>query len=178
MQSNSQLVQFYLGRGLDNRGRMIDDILSWKNEQLENVHDYIQWLFPLQEGSAFNSSAPVLSEADIATFRNDPKAKQKLLLSLARLIDFYGFMATWEGGTYQIVKSKDFQQKSRNWLTKYNHNFLRITRILKSLVLLGGEKHSRALLTALEEVYKDNPKIIGEETLNYWRDALNINTSV
>lgn len=177
MQSNSQLVQFYLGQGPDNRGRMIDEILAWKDEQIENVHDYIQWLFPLKETSAFNSSAPVLSEADIATFRNNTKVNQKLLLSLAKLIDFYGFMATWESGTYQIVKSKDFQQKSRNWLTRNNHNFLRITRILKSLVLLGSEKHSRILLVALEEVYKDNSKIIGQETLNYWKDALNVNTS-
>ncbi len=174
MQSDSQLVQFYLGQGPDNRGRMIDEILAWGDEEIEDVHDYIQWLFPLREKSAFNSSAPVLSEADIARFRNDAKANQKLLFSLARLIDFYGFMATWEGGNYQIVKSEDFQQKSRNWLTRYNHNFLRITRILKSVVLLGGEKHSKAFLVVLEEVYKDNSKIIGQETLGYWRDALNV----
>lgn len=173
MKANSQLVQFYLGQGPDNQGRMIDEILSWRDEQLEDVHDYIQWLFPLTEKSAFNSSAPVLSEADITTFRSNPKANQKLLLSLARLIDFYGFMATWEGGTYRIVKSKYFQQKSRNWLTKYNHNFLRITRVLKALVLLGAEKHAKVFLTSLEDVYKDNSQVIGQETLRYWREAVN-----
>ena len=82
-------------------------------------------------------------------------------------------MATWEGGTYQIVKSKDFRQKSRNWLTKYNHNFLRITRILKALVLLGAEKHAKVFLTALEDVYKDNSQVVGQETLRYWRGAIN-----
>jgi len=173
MQVNSQLVNFYLGDAPDNRGRMIDEVLSWKDEQLEDVHDYIQWLFPLKEKSAFNSSAPVLSKADINTFRSNPRVNQKLLLSLARLIDFYGFMATWEGGTYQIVKSKDFQQKSRNWLTEYNHNFLRITRILKALVLLGAEKHAKVFLIALEDVYKDSSQVIGQETLRYWREAIN-----
>ncbi len=173
MQAHSQLVKFYLGEGPDNQGRMIDEILSWKDEQLEDTHDYIQWLFPLKEKSAFNPSAPVLSEADITTFRSNTKANQKLLLSLARLIDFYGFMASWESGTYQIVRSKDFQKKFRNWLTNDNHNFLRITRILRSLVCLGAEKHAKAFLKALEDVYKDNSQVIGQETLRYWQEAVN-----
>ena len=173
MKAHSQLVNFYLGDAPDNQGRMIDEILSWKDEQLEDVHDYIQWIFPLKERSAFNPSAPLLTEDDIAVFKRDKKVNQKLLLSLARLIDFYGFMATWEGGTYQIVKSKDFRQKSRNWLTKYNHNFLRITRILKALVLLCAEKHAKVFLTALEDVYKDNSQVVGQETLRYWRGAIN-----
>lgn len=173
MKVHSQLVKFYLGKGTDSQGRMIDEILSWNDEKLEDVHDYIQWLFPLKDRSAFNPSAPILSKDDIATFRNHSKINQKLLLSLARLINFYGFMATWENGTYRIVKSKDFQQKSYNWLMRYNHNFLRITRILKALVLLGAEKHAKVFLKALEDVYKDNSKVIGQKTLGYWRKAVN-----
>ena len=174
MRAHSQLVRFYLGEGPDNQERMIHEIISWDDERLEDVHDYIQWLFPLKEKSAYNSSAPILSEEDIAVFRNNQKANQKLLLSLARLIDFYGFMATWKSGAYQIVKSENFEKKSKNWLTKYNHNFLRITRILKSLVLLGAGKHAEALLEALEDVYKGNAQVISQETLTYWRDALNV----
>ena len=174
MKEHSQLLNFYLGKGPDNKGRMLDEILTWNDRQLEFVHDYIQWLFPLKEKSAYNSSAPILSEEDVAVFRNNQKANQKLLLSLARLIDFYGFMATWESGTYRIVKSENFEEKSKNWLTKYNHNFLRITRILKSLVLLGAEQHAKALLEALEDVYEGNAQVISQETLTYWRDTLNV----
>jgi hypothetical protein len=50
----SKLINFYLGNECDHRGRNIIAIWQWNNEQLETVHDYIQWLFPLKEKSAFN----------------------------------------------------------------------------------------------------------------------------
>ncbi len=38
--SNSQIIDFYLGKRPDNRGRMIKNIWEWNEEQLEDVHDY------------------------------------------------------------------------------------------------------------------------------------------
>lgn len=169
--AESQLIKFYLGQGPDDKGRMVDEILSWSDEQLEDVHDYIQWLFPLNERSAFNTSAPILSEEDIIAFKN-PQPRQKLLLSFARMLDFYGFMTSVAGDVFKISKSKDFERKSRNWLTRYNHNFLRITRILKSLVSLHCQKFAKTFLDALEEVFNDNSPIIGQKSLEYWEEAL------
>lgn len=168
----SRLVAFYLGMGTDDRGRMIDDMLSWNDEQLEIVHDYIQWLFPLKEKSAFNSSAPILSNEDIASFINDTEIKHKLLRSLTRLLDFYGFAISVENRPETITKSEKFEKKSRNWISLRNHNFLRITRILKSLVLLNYGDLAAAFLNVLEEIYKDNSAIIGTQTLKYWREAV------
>lgn len=168
----SWLVAFYLGKGLDASGRMISEVLSFDDEQCEHVHDYIQWLFPLKERSAFNSSAPLATVDDIAVFHKNPIAKKRLLRSFARMLEFYGFIMVTNGGIVKVVKSKKFVQKSHNWLTPRNHNFLRITRILKSLVLLGCGKHAAAFLQALERVYKNNPNIVGEESLDYWRNAV------
>ncbi|MGK7944758.1 MAG: opioid growth factor receptor-related protein, partial [Microcystaceae cyanobacterium] len=53
--SNSNLINFYLGNTVDHRGRKIEDIWQWNDHQLESVHDYIQWLFPLKEKSGFNA---------------------------------------------------------------------------------------------------------------------------
>ncbi len=168
----SQLIAFYLGKGSDASGRMLDEILSWNDEQFEDVHDYIQWLFPLQERSAFNSSAPLVTIDDIAVFHENSTAREKLSLSFVRLLDFYGFSVVMDSDTIKIEKSEKFEEKARNWLTPYNHNFLRITRILKSLVLLGYSKYAIVFLQALEEVYKDNSQIIGEKTLSYWRNTV------
>lgn len=168
----SQLVVFYLSEGSDSTGRMIDEILSWNDKQLEDVHDYIQWLFPLQERSGFNSSAPLVTADDVAIFHENSMAREKLLLSFARLLDFYGFSVVMDSNVIKIVKSEKFGEKSHNWLTPYNHNFLRITRILKSLVLLGHGKYAILFLQTLEEVYKDNSQIIGEKTLCYWKNAI------
>ena len=54
MPAESALITFYRGSGTDHAGRRIDEILSWDDAALESVHDYIQWLFPLDEPSRFN----------------------------------------------------------------------------------------------------------------------------
>lgn len=166
------IVSFYLGKCPDNNGRMIDDILSWDNERLEYVHDYIQWLFPLKEKSAYNPSAPTISDEEINKFRNSNVLKAKLLESFIRLLEFYGFECQWEGNRLNVVRSSNFEVRSRYWLTSGNHNFLRITRILKCLWLLGLKDHALAFMNALEEVYGEYDEVVGTETLSHWREAI------
>ena len=71
---NEKLIGFYSGKGTDDRGRRIDEIWSFSHEELEAVHDYIQWLFPLAERSAFNPGAPLLDDETIARFREGDRA--------------------------------------------------------------------------------------------------------
>jgi hypothetical protein len=47
----SRLLDFYRGVGADTEGRRLEDILAWPDDDLEEVHDFIQWLFPLPEPS-------------------------------------------------------------------------------------------------------------------------------
>ena len=42
------------------------------SSQLESMHCYIQWLFPLCEKSPFNGSAPVLQREEIVAITADP----------------------------------------------------------------------------------------------------------
>jgi hypothetical protein len=56
--AKSQLiVRFYDPdvRAKDALGRQHDEILAWPDSKLESLHNYIQMLFPLPEGSPFNS---------------------------------------------------------------------------------------------------------------------------
>jgi len=52
-----------------------------------------------------------------------------------------------------------------------NHIYLRITRILKSLHLLGRPRYANAFLEALEVTYAEDPNGIGERTMSFWRSA-------
>src|SRR5690242_21526611 len=72
---NEKLLGFYRGTSRDDRGRRIDEIWSFSHEQLEAVHDYIQWLFPLAERSAFNPGAPLLDEETIARFHRSEERR-------------------------------------------------------------------------------------------------------
>ena len=78
----SPLVEFYLGRGgAGSAGYSLQEIQNdWSDQQLELVHNYIQWLFPLTEFSAFNPSAPVLDSETIARFRSELYHSTKLIL--------------------------------------------------------------------------------------------------
>ena len=76
------LLRFYRLEGADARGRTLADIWSWGAGRLEDVHDYIQWLFPLPEPSAFNPDAPILTEDAVDAFHADAHLRQRLLRSL------------------------------------------------------------------------------------------------
>ena len=45
----SQLTDFYRGTGTDVEGRTLAEIWAYSDAELEGVHDFIQWLFPLRE---------------------------------------------------------------------------------------------------------------------------------
>jgi Opioid growth factor receptor (OGFr) conserved region len=170
----SDLVRFYSGAGPDHRGRYLKDIQQWSDDRLEAVHDYIQWLFPLPEPSAFNAAAPVLTSTSIGQFRAQPELQQKLRASFLRMMDFYG-LELHSGEKIVVTRGADFAARSRVWLSAGNHNHLRITRILRSLKLLGLEAEATAFFDCLSEIYQDEQKepfaAISEETMFYWREA-------
>src|SRR6266446_244642 len=86
----SQIVEFYRGTATDAEGRLLADIWTWNDEDLEDVHDYIQWLFPLPEPSQFNPNAPLLTSADIAIFSEDQKLRANVRKSFERIVTFLG----------------------------------------------------------------------------------------
>ena len=174
MQDQDPLVQFYSGVGTDDRGRSVHEIQRWTDEQLEEVHDYIQWLFPLEESSGFNPDAPTASAGTIKAFRNRPELRTNLRVSLRRMLAFYGFELV-DKDPLRVVPSPAFADRSRTWLTYGNHNHLRITRILTSLRLLGLEEESAAFFRCLAGLYgresaSSNPRI-SEESFQFWKSA-------
>jgi hypothetical protein len=165
------LLRFYRLEGQDARGRTLPDIWDWDDARLEDVHDYIQWLFPLPEPSAFNPLAPILDATAIAAFHESPHLRQRLLRSLERLLAFYGLTLTAAGDTVRVTRAPSFADRSRTWLRAGNHNHLRLTRILTSLRLLGLEDHAAALADCLEAIAREHPHAISATTLAYWRRA-------
>ena len=164
------IVAFYRDGAPDGRGRRRDEILRRDDAWLEYTHDYIQWLFPLAEPSAFNPQAPILTEETIAVFRADLELRQRLLQSLVLMLGFYGLtLSTEPGSAPRIEPAADFAAKRRGWLRAGDHNQLRLTRILASLRLLGLGDHSQALFACLAAIARDHPHDVSAATLDYWR---------
>jgi len=150
---NSRIIAFYSGTEPDHRGRYLHEIQRWADDQLEAVHDYIQWLFPLPEPSGFNLAAPVLNRQSIQEFRTRPDLQEKLRVSFLRMMDFYG-LDVRSGEQVTVNRTSNFAAKATVWLSPGNHNHLRITRILRCLSLLGLEAEAKAFFDCLSEILK------------------------
>lgn len=150
---------------------MIGDVLDYSFDDLEYHHDFIQWLFPLTERSNANPSAPVLSLEEIGAFRASHEAQDSLLRSLDVMLAFYGLGR--HSHARAVDRAPSFSARSRNWLTPGNHNFLRLTRILRSLTILGQPAEARALLVCLRGLASDPyyATPIGSRTLAFWEAA-------
>lgn len=167
----SRIVRFYVGDGPDHRGRHLDQIQTQSDDALERNHDYIQWLFPLPERSGANPEAPTLSPDDMRAFAENDELRDNLLESLAVMLRFYGLEQVEGPAGLQIRRAPTFEMRSAVWLTLFNHNFLRLSRILRCLHLLGCDRHAAALFDCLQAIYREHSTIIGQETFRYWKAA-------
>jgi hypothetical protein len=145
------LHAYLVEQGTDGRGRLVTDVLGFSDNQLEEVHDYIQWLFPLQTRSGAQPGAPVLTQAEIDGIRADPRATDTLVRATERMLGFYRNTA-W-------------------WLTGYDHNHLRITRILHSLRLLVGPEAARSFHKAILAMHEAAGAPVNARSLHYWAEA-------
>lgn len=152
---NQMLFDFYQGTGTDNRGRSIDDMLAMSDLELEKSHDVIQWLFPLKEKSAHNPAAPLLDDETIKAILRSEMGFLYLFMSCQRIMKFL----TQNGADRPT------------WITRRNHNFLRITRIIKCYRLFG-EPVAKTFYNLAMDYYAKFPDVIGEETAKFWNDAL------
>lgn len=161
-----RVVQFYRGEIPNNEGLFFDDFMLYGYEQLEADHAYIQWVLPNREPSMFNEDAPLITEEEMILFREDPELKEKAIAVAMKMLDFYGMSLQGEGVGWQ-TPDEIGHHDPKWWLRHFNHNFLRVTRMLTSLRYLGLENWSLAMFDNLLE----SRDMYGETSYNYWSEA-------
>jgi hypothetical protein len=251
------IVRFYDAnvQAKDAHGRTQEHILAWSDSKLESCHNYIQMLFPVPEGSAFNWEAPIIDRETMDIFRARNELRSRLRRSFERMLDFYGFKVSLlpEGASateaeekentkgndessgevksaarenvptkkfetttepqetangkstdpqkttddqtnepadtatgptpdtpsdptassgYYIIRAPHWQKSFRSWAVRFDHNHLRITRILRCLRILGLQTECDAFFVALKRVCEDPTIKISERSLSYWTRAV------
>jgi len=86
------------------------------------------------------------------------------------MVDFYGLRIAAENPP-RIERGHAFEERRENWLQPMNHNHLRITRILRSIHLLGLEDWARAFFEALQDVFEKESSRISQTTFEFWNRA-------
>ena len=168
------LVRFYDPSiaAADAKGRTLTSILAWDDQMLEDCHDYIQFLFPLPEVSAYNWSAPSIDKATFEAFQSRPELRASLRDSLVRILRFYGLLLTDKYGKLEVLSGRNFSPAYKRWVKHFDHNHLRITRIIRSLRILGLEEEAEAFFAALSDVdTQQYPGRIGSRSMTFWTRA-------
>ncbi|XP_068583247.1 opioid growth factor receptor-like protein 1 [Cebidichthys violaceus] len=139
-------LRFYLNKiPLVPDGIYVEEILTkWRGDydKLEHNHTYIQWLFPLRE-QGLNFYAHELTQDEIKEFQSTREAKRRFLAAYSLMLDFYGVKLLDKSGN--VARAPNWQERFQH-LNESQHNYLRITRILKSLGELGYEAFKAPLV--------------------------------
>ena len=144
------ILEFLCGRHSDLMGRNLSDIWSFSDKQIEETHDFIQFLFPLNEPSKSSFHGFYLTEDDVCKIIESSEAKTNIIKS-----------SEWFIG---------FLDRNRIWLDGYNHNQLRITRVIKCLRLLVGDDAADQWRDKVTCMIKNNSNI-PDVSLTFWMHA-------
>ncbi|TGZ81759.1 hypothetical protein EX30DRAFT_340624 [Ascodesmis nigricans] len=232
--------------------------MALPDRDLEGLHDYIQWIFPLPERSVFNPWAPVVGEDVVGAFRGCEELREGVRDAVRRVVRFWGFEVgvreeeedededegeerekekekendDGEKGQDNVesddaTKEADLQPSGdkeeeegrkekkkqeeptietpspspentlnsppqkptkrtititpppnalsqlgfQNWWRRFDHNHLRMTRMIRSLRILGLEDEAQAFYQALLKAKEMFPRGPGKTSYMFWARA-------
>ena len=82
--------------------------------------------------------------------KDDEAILANLKKSYLSFLKFLGL--TYDEDLKTIEYADNFDPRAKQWFTPGNHNFMRLTRILKCLVIFGLNDEANALFDILKEI--------------------------
>ncbi len=131
----------------------------------------IQWLFPTDLGS--NPNAPVLTNDQIRDFQQDPVVQEKMERAFNAMMSYYGL--NYSRINQNVVPAANWDEQKSLLLGmvpigETNQEFLRISRILRSLSLMGHYDRSNAFIDFLTDLQEGEGNLaIDSETMRHWK---------
>tara|TARA_B100000401_G_C52407852_1_gene532049 strand:- start:28 stop:477 length:450 start_codon:yes stop_codon:yes gene_type:complete len=137
----------------DYKNRFLNDIWNFTDEDIEHTHDFIQLLFPLNEQSESVFHGYYLNtKSSIINIKSNDLAKSNIVTSSKWFLSFL--------------------ERNTHWRRKHDHNYLRITRIIKSLRLLVSDEEANKFYESFIELIDESLRSkINLTTLSYWENA-------
>lgn len=148
-------------------GHSLADIHKFDSDQLESTHTFIQWLFPLPEPSAINPEAPALTALHCEAVGVSSLIKKQVGANLDLMLGHWG--VTRQGGVFS--KAENFELQSPLWVAKFDHNHLRITRVLAFLTMTGFKPLAERL--CLFMIARLHDELFNRSSaVKHWQDAV------
>ncbi|MBR3517875.1 MAG: hypothetical protein IKN07_00400 [Lachnospiraceae bacterium] len=155
---------FFEGKEPDDLGRYLSKILRFGRIRMELTHNYIQRLFPLAEESRF-SKCDLITKEYITAFQKSILAQDGMRSAYQKMLWFWKL----DGEQYK-------NSIYRHWNTYNNHNHWRMSRVLKSLQLLGMEEEYKDFSMRIRWII-DHPKQyrVTGDTVKIWMEYIDGN---
>ena len=137
----------------DFKNRFLNDIWNFTDEDIEHTHDFIQLLFPLNEQSESVFHGYYLNtKSSIINIKSNDLAKSNIVRSSKWFLSFL--------------------ERNNHWRRRHDHNYLRITRIIKSLrLLVSDEEANKFYKLFMQQIDESLKSKINLTTLSYWENA-------
>lgn len=74
--------------------------------------------------------------------------------------------------SYSVIRGPKWRKNSTNWCVRFDHNHLRITRILRCLRVMGLQTECDAFYKALQDIFADPAIPISDRSMMYWTHAV------
>lgn len=91
------------------------------------------------------------------------------------MLHFYGLelQRSTDPGSVEVtvVPGPNFLERASLWVVYQNHNHQRITRMIRSLRILGLEEEAAAFYIELERIFRANRDMIRRNSLVFWTRA-------
>lgn len=137
------IIEFYNGQPIliAGKNRTLNELLEMNDEFWDECHHFIQWVFPTRTKSKYSENAPILTESVASQI-----PQEKYLLALQRFGEF--------------ISATD--------MSTFNHNYLRMTRVLESVALILGNHTASSIFACFLYHTKLD---LSTESLQYWHLA-------
>ena len=141
---------FLLGIEPDFKGRTIQEIWDYSDIQIEGNHDFIQLIFPLNKKSQNVFHGYYLDNEDLINeLKDSHQIRENIMKSSSWFLSFL--------------------KRNEYWKSKYDHNQLRITRVIECLRLLVGHDEADNFYQSVVGLSLDSN--INKTTLEFWKNA-------
>ena len=153
-------IDFLKAKTTDRHGRKITDFMNLSEREMEDDHEWIQWVFPINTPSPHNPFAGQIFSGSSDYFRSNSKLGLQQMDFLRKYSDSLGL--GWGTGT------PDPQKFFSIINDPYNHHVKRISRVLKHLMLTGKQYSAQHWFSWLLQMIGYNPNVISGYTVALW----------
>ena len=136
--------------GCDFKERTLEQIQRYSDIQIEQIHDFIQIVFPKNRPSISNPHTHYLADnTTIERIQTNKSIKRNVIESSQWFLSFL--------------------KRNESWKSQYNHNHLRITRIIGCLRLIVSDEEANKFYKSILELSGHGK--INKITLEFWQNA-------